>query len=180
MWKNFMKATNPLINRLRSKRVKVTWLELATVEFRSQILKIRKRKHQIQKGKTKNRCFRCNKFGHMKKYCKNKTAPKLFLDHCFNCWRYGHKRNECRKPNEKWRNQGYMDKKTVCYRCNIIGHITRNCKSQNPNKLQSKTISIKCFNYDINGHIAKYCRYNKNIKNGRSSSEIKGIIKKNL
>jgi hypothetical protein len=123
----------------------------------------------------RGRCFGCNKLGHMKKYCKNKTVPKFFLGYCFNCWRYGHKRDDCRKSNKVWRNQGYLDKKTICYRCNTIGHIARNCRSQNPNKA-----SIKCFNCGINGHTAKYCKCRKTLRNERSSTETEGIIKKNL
>lgn len=84
----------------------------------------------------KGRCFRCNKFGHMKKYCKSKTVLKFFPGYGFNCWRYGHKRDDYKKPNKNWRNQGYLDKKTICYKCNIIGHITRNCRSQNPINVQ--------------------------------------------
>jgi RNase P subunit RPR2 len=113
----------------------------------------------------------------MKKYCKNKAVLKFFPGHYFNFWRYGHKRNDCRNSNKAWINQGYPDKKTTCYRCNTIGHIARNYRSQNPNKPQA---SIKCFNCGIYGHTVKYCRYNKTSRNERSSSGIEGIITKNL
>jgi RNase P subunit RPR2 len=104
-----------------------------------------------------------------------------FSRYYLNCWVDGHRRDGCRKPNEIWMNQGYVEKNSICYKCNNFGHISRNCRLPiDSNRSQPRRSSIKCFNCSNNGHIVMYCRYDKSINEGRLSIENKNEDNKHI
>ena len=83
----------------------------------------------------------------MKKDCTGKQFKPL-NGYCYNCHGFGHRTIECRRPkviennygNRMFRNTNNADKRptedmnrrngVVCFRCNKVGHIARNCRTQ--------------------------------------------------
>lgn len=87
--------------------------------------------------------FSCNEFGHMKRDCKNNSIKHVIDFYCYNFHGNGHKAIDCKKPkfNNNDRNSRISTnladngrsngerKKIICYRCNKLGHIARNCRT---------------------------------------------------
>lgn len=125
----------------------------------------------------KGRCFACNTIGHMKRDCTSKKFKPL-NGHCYNCHSFGHRANECRRPKVIVNNYDRMigntnnaDKKSieemnqrkvvVCFRCNKVGHIARNCRSQiNQQGQRFGNNGIICQLCNKFGHLARFCRMN--------------------
>ena len=100
--------------------------------------------------------FTCDEFRHIEDNCKGKSFKPISKFYCHNCHGYGHNAEDCKKPksnsdNENsrmfrdtnptrrnWRRKSHSRsndngerRKIVCYKCNNLGHIARNCRAPN-------------------------------------------------
>jgi len=103
--------------------------------------------HSIEEEKTvayktsQRKCNKCNKFGHLAKFCRSKFPDKNKNQiRCFKCNKNGHIAKYCKEEEHK----------TIGRRCNICkknNHVEKDCffknKKQNKNKVANKPI---CFN----------------------------------
>ncbi|GJV49247.1 putative reverse transcriptase domain-containing protein [Tanacetum coccineum] len=114
----------------------------------------------------------CKKIGHMTRECRNPTAARNQQTHT--CYKHGSlrhfKRHEEKKyyggskplcPKCNYHHDGPYAPK--CYRCNIVGHLVRNCKrptndnttnNQRGTGTSQKVNSYECRNQ---GHYRKDC-----------------------
>jgi hypothetical protein len=48
-------------------------------------------------------------------------------------------------------------KKVLCYRCNKVGHLARNCPSDEGNERTREHAVVSCYNCGERGHISRFC-----------------------
>ena len=99
------------------------------------------------------RCFTCDEPRHIKDDCKGKSCKPISNIYCHNSHGYGHNAVDCKKPkfendNKNSRifrntnpagnrrkishsNDSGERRQIVCYRCNNLGHIARNYRTDN-------------------------------------------------
>ena len=96
------------------------------------------------------RCFTCDEVENTKNDCIGNSFKPISKFYCHNCHGYGHNVVDCKKPkfdnnntnSRMFRNTKHAKNKRrfhnnesgerrqiVCYRCNNLGHIARNCKA---------------------------------------------------
>ena len=85
--------------------------------------------HQGPRFSDSRTCFRCNRVGHIERFC-NQALPASPRPRqsgqitCYQCGLPGHIRRDCRASTPT---RGAGHGQIICYRCNVPGHTSRDC-----------------------------------------------------
>ena len=151
-----------------------------------------KESNQDEDNRRKESHAKCNEFEHSGDNFKGKSFKPISNFYYRNCHGYGHYAIDCKNPkfdndNENSRmfrntkhagnkrrshsNESGERRQIVFYRCNNLGHITKNCRvADNQNNEQRRNVPVcqLCNNF---GHIEKFCRMDRRNLIGITTTE---------